>query len=338
MSVFPFFNRVSLLIKMLCVPLLFEQDLKIRVYNYNTQELVHAFEAHSDYIRGLAVHPTLPLVLSCSDDFSLKLWNWDKQWKLERQFDGHSHYVMGCEFNPRDPQQFASASLDRTVRMWSINSANSLYSFDAHDRGVNCVTFYRGPGDRPYIATGADDFAVRLFDVQTKHLVAKLEGHTNNISCVAFLPHLPLLVSGSEDGTVRLWNTVTLRHEQTLNYSKDRCWACAVMRTSSQLALGYDEGAIIIRLGNEEPTASLDANTGRIVYASQSEVFEGKLRSLSEVNDGEIVTMATRELGRCDFLPQSIQHAPNGRLLVCFFFWFLIIPPPSRWYLIASTF
>ena len=50
----------------------------IRVYNYNTTERIKAFEAHQDYIRSLAVHPTLPYVLSASDDMTIKLWDWDK--------------------------------------------------------------------------------------------------------------------------------------------------------------------------------------------------------------------------------------------------------------------
>lgn len=38
----------------------------IHVFNYNTLERVHVFEAHTDYIRGIAVHPTQPYILSCS--------------------------------------------------------------------------------------------------------------------------------------------------------------------------------------------------------------------------------------------------------------------------------
>lgn len=40
-----------------------------------------AFEAHPDYIRCLAVHPTQPLVLSGSDDMTIRLWDWEKGWK-----------------------------------------------------------------------------------------------------------------------------------------------------------------------------------------------------------------------------------------------------------------
>lgn len=50
----------------------------VRVYNYNTMDKVKAFEAHTDYIRSIAVHPTLPYLLTCSDDMLIKLWDWDK--------------------------------------------------------------------------------------------------------------------------------------------------------------------------------------------------------------------------------------------------------------------
>lgn len=40
--------------------------MQIRVFNYNTLERVHMFEAHSDYIRCIAVHPTQPFILTSS--------------------------------------------------------------------------------------------------------------------------------------------------------------------------------------------------------------------------------------------------------------------------------
>jgi coatomer subunit beta' len=56
-------------------------DMQLRVFNYNTLEKVIAFEAHSDYIRSIAVHPTQPFVLTSSDDMLIKLWDWEKAWR-----------------------------------------------------------------------------------------------------------------------------------------------------------------------------------------------------------------------------------------------------------------
>lgn len=69
-------------------------DMFIRVYNYNTMDRVKMFEAHADYIRSVAVHPSLPYILSCSDDMLIKLWDWDKNFACTQVFEGHVHYVM----------------------------------------------------------------------------------------------------------------------------------------------------------------------------------------------------------------------------------------------------
>lgn len=63
-------------------------DMHVRVYNYNTLERVHQFEAHSDYLRSIAVHPTHPYVLTSSDDMLIKLWDWDNKWQLKQTFEG----------------------------------------------------------------------------------------------------------------------------------------------------------------------------------------------------------------------------------------------------------
>ena len=53
-------------------------DMHLRVFNYNTMEKVKAFEAHTDYIRFLEIHPSKPFVISSSDDMSMKLWCVDR--------------------------------------------------------------------------------------------------------------------------------------------------------------------------------------------------------------------------------------------------------------------
>lgn len=71
-----------------------------------------------DYIRHIAVHPTLPYFISCSDDMTIRLWNWEANWQNTQVFEGHSHYVMQVAFNPKDTNTFASASLDRTIKVY----------------------------------------------------------------------------------------------------------------------------------------------------------------------------------------------------------------------------
>ncbi|NXD66439.1 COPB2 protein, partial [Eolophus roseicapillus] len=291
-------------------------DMQIRVFNYNTLERVHMFEAHSDYIRCIAVHPTQPFILTSSDDMLIKLWDWDKKWSCSQVFEGHTHYVMQIVINPKDNNQFASASLDRTIKVWQLGSSSPNFTLEGHEKGVNCIDYYSG-GDKPYLISGADDRLVKIWDYQNKTCVQTLEGHAQNVSCVSFHPELPIIITGSEDGTVRIWHSSTYRLESTLNYGMERVWCVASLRGSNNVALGYDEGSIIVKLGREEPAMSMDAN-GKIIWAKHSEVQQANLKAMgdAEIKDGERLPLAVKDMGSCEIYPQTIQHNPNGRFVV----------------------
>lgn len=292
-------------------------DMIIRVYNYNTMDKAKVFEAHTDYIRCVAVHPTLPYVLSSSDDMLIKLWDWEKGWICTQIFEGHSHYVMQVTFNPKDTNTFASASLDRTIKIWNLGSPDPNFTLDAHLKGVNCVDYFTG-GDRPYLITGSDDHTAKVWDYQTKSCVQTLEGHTHNVSSVCFHPELPIIITGSEDGTVRIWHATTYRLENTLNYGLERVWAVGCMKGSRRVVIGYDEGTIMIKLGREVPVASMDSS-GKIIWAKHNEIQTVNIKTIGsdvEVTDGERLPLAVKELGSCDLYPQNLKHNPNGRFVV----------------------
>jgi coatomer subunit beta' len=294
-------------------------DMMVRIFNYNTMDKVKVFEAHSDYIRSMAVHPTQPYLLTSSDDMLIKLWDWEQGWNCTQIFEGHTHYVMQVVFNPKDSNTFASASLDHTVKVWSTGQQIPNFTLEGHDKGINCLEYFTG-GDKPHLITGGDDKKVKIWDYQTKSCVNTLEGHTHNISAVCFHPELPLIVTGSEDGTIRLWHSTTYRLEQTLNYGLERVWTIAYLKGSNMLAIGYDEGTVLIKIGREEPLASMDAG-GKIILAKHNDIQTVNLKSLpadTELNDGERISLATKDLGSSDVYPQSLKHSPNGRFVsVC---------------------
>lgn len=298
-------------------------DMRIRVYNYNTMEKIKDFEGHSDYIRYVEVHPSLPYFLTSSDDMTIKLWDWDRNFDCTQFFEGHSHYVMMVRFNPKDTNTFASASLDRSIKVWGLGSPVPHYTLEGHERGVNCIDYYPS-GDKPYILSGADDRTVKIWDYQTKSIVHSLDGHSHNICSVMFHPKLPLICSASEDGTVRLWQSTTYRAETTLNYGMERAWALAATRETTKLAIGFDEGCVVIELGSDDPVVSMDG-TGKVVWAKNNEIQTTTVKGLAgavddedALPDGERLPVIPRDLGACELYPQAIKHNCNGRFIaVC---------------------
>lgn len=293
-------------------------DMQLRVYNYNTLERIHAMDAHSDYIRSIAVHPTQPFLLTASDDMTIKLWNWEKMWSCQQVFEGHTHYVMQVVINPKDNNTFASASLDRTVKVWQLGSSSANFTLSGHQNGVNCIDYYHG-GDKPYLISGADDMVAKVWDYQNKSCVQTLDGHSGNLTAVCFHPDLPVVMTAAEDGTVRLWHASTYRLETTLDYGLQRPWSFRADRGSNSVAIGYDDGCVMIKMGREEPAVSMDSS-GRIVWARHSELQQANVKQtiseMSELSDGERLPLSVKDMGSCDIYPQTLAHNSNGRFVV----------------------
>ncbi|KAH8118761.1 hypothetical protein DFH11DRAFT_1540875 [Phellopilus nigrolimitatus] len=105
---------------------------------------------------------------------------------------------------------------------------------------------------------------------------------------------LPLLVSGSEDGTVKLWNSGTYCLENTLSYVLERTW--------------------VVKLGRDEPALSMDP-AGKLVYtqaAMDVEMHKGQcIRGLDTSLELAPCTPASASAQRAQ--PARDEHGGNVR-------------------------
>ena len=75
-----------------------------------------------------------------------------------------------------------------------------------------------------------------------------MEGHTNIPSFAVFHPNLPIIISGSEDGTVKIWNSNTYRLENTSSYALERAWRVSLRKDANEVVVGFDEGIVVIKV------------------------------------------------------------------------------------------
>ena len=64
--------------------------MQVRVYNYNTMEKVKT-SRRTRTTSGASRYRTLSLLLTSSDDMTIRLWDWEKAWGNTMTFEGHSH-------------------------------------------------------------------------------------------------------------------------------------------------------------------------------------------------------------------------------------------------------
>jgi WD40 repeat protein len=116
------------------------------------------------------------------------------------RMSGHQSAVLAVAISPND-QRIASASEDRTIRLWQRNGEfiKTLYG---HSDRVGAVTF--SPDSR-LLASASDDRTIILWN-QDGEKLHRLIGHTNKVLSVAFSPEGQTLASASQDGTVKLWS------------------------------------------------------------------------------------------------------------------------------------
>lgn len=58
----------------------------------------------------------------------IKLWSYERSWQRLATYEQHTHYVMQTQWHPRDPNLFASCSLDRTIKVWGLVQQQSTSS------------------------------------------------------------------------------------------------------------------------------------------------------------------------------------------------------------------
>ena len=79
--------------------------------------------------------------------------------------------------------------------MWQLGSNQPNFTLVGHEKGVNCLDYYRG-ADKPYLISGADDFVAKIWDYQNKSCVQTLVGHSQNVTSVCFHADMPIIITG----------------------------------------------------------------------------------------------------------------------------------------------
>jgi WD40 repeat protein len=213
-----------------------------RLWDATTGEAIGEPMEHSGPVNFTQFSYNSEHVVTASQDGTARMWHaWDATaGKPGGEAMRHKKGVSCARFSP-EGQRVVTASEDNTARVWDPFSGTPFGEPMKHDGAINTVSF-SPDGER--VVTASEDNSARVWDAhyprdiperaETGRPVGEPMKHEGNVVSAQFSPDSHRVVTGSADGTARLWDAATgspigepMQHEDqvaSVEFSPDGRW------------------------------------------------------------------------------------------------------------------
>eukprot|EP00919_Chromeraceae_sp_WS-2016_P075519 GHVR01178648.1.p1 GENE.GHVR01178648.1~~GHVR01178648.1.p1 ORF type:complete len:350 (-),score=70.42 GHVR01178648.1:155-1177(-) len=242
---------------------------------------------------------------------------------------GHLASITSIDFSP-DGRHIASASVDKKILLWNVyGECENWCVFSGHNNAV-LQTKWSPDGSQVYSCSA--DKSCAAWDVETGQRIKKFSGHSAIVnSCGCSLRSPPVLVSGSDDGTAKVWDLRTRRCATTFEYSY-QLLSVVVDDSQQRILAGCLDDTIRVfdlRTGKEDEGACLfghtDSVTGLDISKDGTRLASNSMDNTVRVWDIKPFYQGTT---RCIHTLHGAQHSfeknllrvrwsPSGKFIAC---------------------
>uniref|UniRef100_A0A8C7B2M3 Bromodomain and WD repeat domain containing 3 n=1 Tax=Neovison vison TaxID=452646 RepID=A0A8C7B2M3_NEOVI len=189
-------------------------DCLVKIWATDDGRLLATLRGHSAEISDMAVNYENTLIAAGSCDKVVRVWCL-RTCAPVAVLQGHSASITSIQFCPSTKgttRYLTSTGADGTICFWQWHVKTMKFrdrpvKFTERSRPgvqISCSSFSSGG---MFITTGSTDHVIRIYYLgsETPEKIAELESHTDKVVAVQFCNNGDRFVSGSRDGTARIW-------------------------------------------------------------------------------------------------------------------------------------
>jgi mitogen-activated protein kinase organizer 1 len=229
---------------------------------------------------------------------------------LKVEMVGHKSCVYVTKFS-KDGEHIMSGSQDKSIKLWNPYKGLMIKSYDMHSHDVLDLAILQ---DNTKFASVGMDKQVYFTDSIKGNVIRRFYGHTDRINTIAINKNEEVLVSGSYDCSVRIWDLKSQNKDavQTLSHAKDSITKVIVLR--DKIVSASVDGKIRlydIRMGQmlcdnfEFAINSFDISPDENFCIISG--LDNGIR-LYDMNNGEIINIY-KDLHKCKTYPGTVKYS-----------------------------